>query len=92
MARPSTGPFASDRVPSSPQAIRAAEARADQVGDGGCLKRQAEEELSYAAQAIDKTAGSMRLAEIEEGPLFKFQTSQVYVHHVRQEHTMMATT
>ena len=69
MARPSTGPFASDRVPSSPQAIRAAEARADQVGGCACPKQQAEEELSYAAQAIDKTAGSLRLAEIEEGPL-----------------------
>ena len=55
--------------PSSPQAIRAAEARADQAGGGACPKQQAEEELSHAAQAIDKTAGSLRLAEIEEGPL-----------------------
>ena len=69
MTRPSTGPFASDRVPSSPQAIRATEARADQVGGGACPKQHAEEELSYVAQAIDKTAGSLRLAEIEEGPL-----------------------
>ena len=89
---PRPAPLPLTMCPSSPQAIRAAGARADQVGGGGCPKRQAEEELSYAAQAIDKTAGSMRLAEIEEGPLFKFQTSQVYVHHVRQEHTMMATT
>ena len=66
--RPAPSPLT--MCPSSPQAIRAAEDRADQVGGGGCPKRQAEEELSYAAQAIDKTAGSMRLAEIEEGPLW----------------------
>ena len=66
--RPAPSPLT--MCPSSPQAIRAAEARADQAGGGACPKRQAEEELSYAAQAIDKTAGSMRLAEIEEGPLW----------------------
>ena len=55
--------------PSSPQAIRAAGARADQVGGGGCPKRQAEEELSYAAQAIDKTAGSLELVEIKKDSL-----------------------
>ena len=66
--RPAPSPLT--MCPSSPQAIRAAEDRADQVGGGACPKRQAEEELSNAAQAIDKTAGSMRLAEIEEGPLW----------------------
>ena len=48
--RPAPSPLT--MCPSSPQAIRAAGARADQVGGGGCPKRQAEEELSYATQAI----------------------------------------
>ena len=70
---PRPAPLPLTMCPSSPQAIRAAGARAEQVGDGEHPRRQAEEELtqlSYAAQAIHKTAGSMRLAEIEEGPLW----------------------
>ena len=66
---PRPAPLPLTMCPSSPQAIRAAGARADQVGGGGCPKRQAEEELSYAAQAIDKTAGSLELVEIKKDSL-----------------------
>ena len=65
--RPATLPLT--MCPSSSQAIRAAGARADQVGGGGCLKRQAKEKLDYTAQAIDETARSMRLAEIKKDSL-----------------------
>ena len=65
--RPASSPLT--MCPSSPQAIRAAGARADQVGGGGCLKRQAKEKLDYTAQAIDETARSMRLAEIKKDSL-----------------------
>ena len=65
--RPAPSPLT--MCPSSPQAIRAAGARADQVGGGGCPKRQAEEELDYAARSIDKTAGSLVLVEIKKDSL-----------------------
>ena len=65
--RPASSPLTI--CPSSPQAIRAAGARLEQVGGGGCPKRQAEEELSYAAQAMDKTAGSLELVEIKKDSL-----------------------
>ena len=65
--RPAPSPLT--MCPSSPQAIRAAEDRADQVGGGGCPKRQAEEELDSAARSIDKTAGSLVLVEIKKDSL-----------------------
>ena len=66
---PRPAPLPLTMCPSSPQAIRAAGARADQAGDGEPPRRQAEEELSYAAQAIDKTAGSLELVEIKKDSL-----------------------
>ena len=68
--------------PSSPQAIRAAGARADQVGDGEHPKRQAEEELDYAARSIDKTDGSLVLVEIKKGSLRLLEACAPRLQHV----------
>ena len=66
---PRPAPLPLTMCPSSPQAIRAAGARADQVGDGEHPKRQAEEELDLAIRSTDKTDGSLVLAEIKKGSL-----------------------
>ena len=56
-------------MPLVAQAIRAAEAQADQVGGGEHPSRPAEEELDYAARAIHKTDRSLVLVEIRKGSL-----------------------
>ena len=79
---PRPAPLPLTMCPSSPQAIRAAGARADQVGDGEHPKRQAEEELDYAARSIDKTDGSLVLVEIKKGSLRLLEACAPRLQHV----------
>ena len=79
---PRPAPLPLTMCPSSPQAIRAAGARADQVGGGEHPRRQAEEELDSPARSIDKTDGSLVLVEIKKGSLRLLEACAPRLQHV----------